>query len=1560
MSEEIWENTKLKAYGRETVLQFIQTTIKHSNHIKTDILDKIKYVSDEVDDGNIKEDRSSQGFYYERLWDLCIKFGVTDLTLPAVEKQLQTYHIINENSNKTAIQFQRNCWDGNKLYKQPDGGYLLKSVRSGNSDGYSDITFLNKNIHNNTEDLYFISVKYFAQEKEISKYDIGKLCSLIREHEKEHRNIHLYIFVKDKKKAIEKFNSQHISSNILIKYINPNGNYEHIYDTNDLQHFYFKLKKLLEQYNYLQTSENILDFQKNYLNVLKQLFIPRFHQQLFIFKINALIEDGEKNILVGAIPRSGKSFIMAGTILEYVKRSETLHPGKKLKFLMMTPAPNETFGEYESIFNNYIDFEKFGIDVITYNGAVSSKKVFHSDKHSVVIISKQKLGWSSSNNEDIVDEDTKDMKTITSRINTLFGKHPDIDVMFLDEAHFGMSTTKAKQIVDILNSTITQTVKIYVTATYNKPLHVYGIPAKCKMTWDMHDIKIMQNLDETSMTHNDIKSQFGSHIYNAALEYYGDKSGQSLVEKLKKEYAIYPKPYLITSLWDKEFLNVEKLKIGNTEFGWDMNKLFATIGESDTFANEEQLKEMMRYYFGYPNKNDTYDKQSFYRARGILPRIRNICVNTCRTLQPQHKTTQLWFLPLGSGKITHKIKALIHLLTASNEFKDVYKHYHFYVALDIEDSSKTGRTIHGVTYMNHPHTIKTEIESIEKDMKDGKIKADNLILLAGQRLQLGISLRNVDIVTLWNSTESADAIFQMLFRSMTEVETPSCAPNEYCNQKKYGFMVDMNPQRAFTNVSLFSENMTTKAEEGDIQKYRQITDLINIDDDVLHDKYGDTEAQKDKFVSELFNKLYASWNINVDNIKKVIQTFSFDMEKLQALKGAFEKIHLDKKRQADEIEKTDNMIESGKKKEKIASSKQKKEKPRPEINLNDVACELITEFISLLNIFTLYNDKGSKCILTDASKINAQITVVDDIDVLKTEIYKDDEQKTMFLKILNGRLSGNTDDPYPEKVIAEVLDALNHSGDKQVMNKIIISQKTQYYTIHEPDKLLEFNNGELKPKAKEKKEHGEVFTPIALVNTMLDRLDDAYIKAHGKSIFSEMNLKWLDPAVGIGNFPIIVYQRLMIGLATQIKDEKARRRHILEHMLYASELTPKNVFIYKKIFCGDTYDLNIHEGDSLEMNVLEAFHLPNDFKGFDVVIGNPPYQGSGRKKAYIEFIHHILLHQLKPDGYMLFITPKLSLLYLLGSATAQRTLSHMHNILYINTSDSIKSNYFKNIGSDFMYFILQNNNHYDTTIVVFDDDTVEPHLKLSFQSILDTTTKSNNNVIINKLIKINSNAWNRRAARIHDNLQDTKSATHVNKIISKIKTNPEDDEISWANKTHSDMNKFKVLYPTLGKRILIDKDKNLFPGTSFVVYVTCESLNECENIKKLMNSKLFAYLENIFRTQRSPRDYVMRNLIKPSSFDITIDSDEDIYRYFQLTKQEIREIENFSPSMQHDVHSAQTNSIDSMPEAEQDDSLSSEENRKKTPNALNRGGKSKKNTRKKSKMYNRITKRMHE
>ena len=48
----------------------------------------------------IKENRSYRGFVYERLWDICIKFGLTHLTLKPVNKKLCTYHLIKGNPNK--------------------------------------------------------------------------------------------------------------------------------------------------------------------------------------------------------------------------------------------------------------------------------------------------------------------------------------------------------------------------------------------------------------------------------------------------------------------------------------------------------------------------------------------------------------------------------------------------------------------------------------------------------------------------------------------------------------------------------------------------------------------------------------------------------------------------------------------------------------------------------------------------------------------------------------------------------------------------------------------------------------------------------------------------------------------------------------------------------------------------------------------------------------------------------------------------------------------------------------------------------------------------------------------------------------------------------------------------------------------------------------------------------------------------------------------------------------------------------------------------------------------
>lgn len=418
------------------------------------------------------------------------------------------------------------------------------------------------------------------------------------------------------------------------------------------------------------------------------------------------------------------------------------------------------------------------------------------------------------------------------------------------------------------------------------------------------------------------------------------------------------------------------------------------------------------------------------------------------------------------------------------------------------------------------------------------------------------------------------------------------------------------------------------------------------------------------------------------------------------------------------------------------------------------------------------------------------------------------------------------------------------------------------------DEITDYIIDNLAIKTQEKNKYGEVFTPPDLIKEMLDKLPS--------SVWKNKDYKWLDPANGIGNFPMIVYFKLMKELDCIPLSE--RSDYIIKNMLYMVELNPKNVEISRKIFGKDA---NIYCNDYLKFNLSEKF---------DVVMGNPPFQGSGRKKPYIQFIDKSINH-LNEGGYLLFVTPKMALGFMLGHEVSQRKISKMYNIIYINNNNDIKKKYFPKVGSDFCWYIIQNSDYMGITEFINETNLNPINKKLRFGSYLIGNDKYDK--LFNKLIKINENQWSRKAARIEDEyLVDKKTITHINKIYYKIATNEENDKIKWSEKTHPDMNKYKVLYPTLGTRYIVDRERNLFPGTSFVVYILCASLKECENIMKLSKSKLFKFLTDKVKTQRSPRDFVWRNLIKPGEFNISISSDSDIYKFFNLNSNDIKLIEN--------------------------------------------------------------------
>ena len=234
-----------------------------------------------------------------------------------------------------------------------------------------------------------------------------------------------------------------------------------------------------------------------------------------------------------------------------------------------------------------------------------------------------------------------------------------------------------------------------------------------------------------------------------------------------------------------------------------------------------------------------------------------------------------------------------------------------------------------------------------------------------------------------------------------------------------------------------------------------------------------------------------------------------------------------------------------------------------------------------------------------------------------------------------------------------------------------------------------------------KKNRGEVFTPLNLINDMLDHLP--------KEVWSNPNLKWLDPSNGIGNFPICVYYRLMNGLKDLFADRKERSKHIIKNMLYMVELDSSNVAISKSIFL----DGNISQQDFLKYKKPEGF--PDKF---DIIMGNPPFNmpkigtqtGSRAKNSlWDKFVIHCL-DKLILNGYLIFIHPA----QWRGLGPDYHKIWDIlsnKQLLYLRIYGKKDGKDIFKIGSRFDVYVLQNSDNTEPTEVV--DELGELHyLKL--------------------------------------------------------------------------------------------------------------------------------------------------------------------------------------------------------------------------------------------------------
>jgi hypothetical protein len=148
-------------------------------------------------------------------------------------------------------------------------------------------------------------------------------------------------------------------------------------------------------------------------------------------------------------------------------------------------------------------------------------------------------------------------------------------------------------------------------------------------------------------------------------------------------------------------------------------------------------------------------------------------------------------------------------------------------------------------------------------------------------------------------------------------------------------------------------------------------------------------------------------------------------------------------------------------------------------------------------------------------------------------------------------------------------------------------------------KFMKFINDRMIIKDLEKRQYGEVFTPILVIDEMLVKLDTHYKKKNKRSIFTEKDFVWGDiSGCGIGNFSGVLFFRLMKGLKLQIPDYYVRKKHILENMLYLAEFNVNNASVCRQLFNPKgIYRLNLFEGDALELNPTVEWGIER----FDVI-----------------------------------------------------------------------------------------------------------------------------------------------------------------------------------------------------------------------------------------------------------------------------------------------------------------------------------------------------------------------
>ena len=403
---------------------------------------------------------------------------------------------------------------------------------------------------------------------------------------------------------------------------------------------------------------------------------------------------------------------------------------------------------------------------------------------------------------------------------------------------------------------------------------------------------------------------------------------------------------------------------------------------------------------------------------------------------------------------------------------------------------------------------------------------------------------------------------------------------------------------------------------------------------------------------------------------------------------------------------------------------------------------------------------------------------------------------------------------------------------------------------------------------------------MELVSEMLNHLPT--------EVWSNPNLKWLDPANGMGNFPITVFLRLMEGLKEQFPNEKERKQHILEEQLYMIDINEKNCFVTKQIF-GNKYKLNIVCGDTLTTSTENEFKV----KKFDIIMGNPPYQKENKKTSkarggknsnlYIDFMVWAYEH-LSDNGYLVFIHPQA------WRKIGSKYLKYFfdRHILYLKLNYGEKL--FKNVSVKTDYYVVHNipPQEISETTVDYEYEKKRHEVVVMANQLIQISFIPNilNPEIISILEKIASRGVKYKCI-INSDCHKTRK--HVqkgkdNKYKYPLYNTSGNPYEYFSSRPHKNQFDKKVILSNSGKLSPI-YDGGIYGTTQHSMYILVDTEREGITIMNTMKSKLYKFLVDTCKWSNFTNENKLFDYLKyPKEM---VSTDDDVNRYFGLTEDEI-------------------------------------------------------------------------